>query len=287
MGLPTPLAGACHDGPVSNPGPASDTLPRRPLTVGELLDASIGLLRRCGWPVILLGLLLAAGQQGVAVVLTALLDGERAPFGNWLWLACWLGMEAGIIAVLGAPAATAAAATLLGEPVDRRRLLASPGLRWGGTLLAGAVVGVLAMFGVLACGLPWLVVYGGTGLVVPVIVIDRAGTRAAIERPVQLVLRGAARPAGVRLLAYLTWLAIRLPVGLVGAALLSTTGVTGAAALLLGALPWVAVDAVAYPALACLDACLHVENRMRVEGLDIALGRTSPAAARRTLESTP
>lgn len=265
----------------------SDTLPRRPLTVGELLDASIGLLRRCGWPVLLLGLLLAAGQQGVAVVLTALLDGERSPVGQWLWLSCWLGMEAGIVAVLGAPAAVAAAASLLGEPIDRRRLLAAPGSRWGGVLLAASITGLLALFGTLACGLPWLVVYGATGLVVPVIVIDRAGPRAAVERPVQLVLRGGARPAGVRLLAYLAWLAIRLPVGLVGDYLLTQFGTGGAAALLLSALPWVAVDAVAYPALACLDACLHVENRMRVEGLDIALGRTSAGTARRLLETVP
>jgi hypothetical protein len=36
---------------------------------------------------------------------------------------------------------------------------------------------------------------------------------------------------------------------------------------------WALVNAVAYPALACLDAVLHLENRMRVEGLDIALSR--------------
>lgn len=286
-GLPPPVARSCHHGPVSNPGPVSDTLPRRPLTVGELLDASIGLLRRCGWPILLLGLLLAAGQQGVAVVLSALLDGDTQPIGEWLWLSGWLGMEAAIIAVLGAPAAVAAAASLLGEPVERRRLLAAPGPRWAGTLAAAAVTGVLALFGALACGLPWLVVYGLTGLVVPVIVIDRANPRGAAERPVQLVLRGGARPAGVRLLAYLAWLAIRLPVGLVGAYLLGQLGVTGGAALLLAALPWVAVDAVAYPALACLDACLHVENRMRVEGLDIMLGRAPRGAGRRLLETVP
>jgi hypothetical protein len=273
---------------VGYPGAVSDSvLPRRPLTVGELLDASVELLRRCGWPVILLGLLLAAGQQGVAVVLSALLDGDRYTFGRWVWLAGWLGMEAGIIAVLGAPAAVAAAASLLGEPVDRRRLLAAPGARWGGTLVAATVVGALAAFGVLACGLPWLAVYCFTGLAVPVLVIDRAGVRAGIERPVQLVLRGAGRPAGVRLLAYLTWLAVRLPVGLVGDSLLAASGAGGSLGTLLAALPWVAVDAVAYPALACLDACLHVENRMRAEGLDIALGRTTPGTARRTLESAP
>ena len=36
---------------------------------------------------------------------------------------------------------------------------------------------------------------------------------------------------------------------------------------------WAAVNAVAYATLACLDAVLYLETRMRTEGLDIALGR--------------
>ena len=33
------------------------------------------------------------------------------------------------------------------------------------------------------------------------------------------------------------------------------------------------VDAVAYATLACIDAVLYLEVRMRVEGLDVAIGR--------------
>lgn len=36
------------------------------------------------------------------------------------------------------------------------------------------------------------------------------------------------------------------------------------------------MNTVAYPALACLDAVIHLDNRMRTEGLDIRLAR-SPA----------
>ena len=44
-----------------------------------------------------------------------------------------------------------------------------------------------------------------------------------------------------------------------------------------------AVNGIAYATLACLDAVLHLETRMRVEGLDIALGRTSGGADRLVL----
>ena len=37
---------------------------------------------------------------------------------------------------------------------------------------------------------------------------------------------------------------------------------------------WLAVNALAYPMLGCLDAALHLEARMRTEGLDIALARS-------------
>ena len=68
------------------------------------------------------------------------------------------------------------------------------------------------------------------------------------------------------------------------------------AATLLGELPfevpyaavlgWVVVDGLAFSALACLDACLHLENRMRVEGLDLALA-TATGSRRSVLAAIP
>jgi hypothetical protein len=39
-------------------------------------------------------------------------------------------------------------------------------------------------------------------------------------------------------------------------------------------LAYLLANALAYPMLACLDAVLHLEARMRTEGLDIALRRS-------------
>lgn len=260
-------------------------LPLRPLTVGELLDASVGVLRRCGWPILALGLLLAAVQQAISDLATARMPGFFSSFDAvglwWVWLACRAGAESLIIVILAAPASAAAAAILVGEtpgraPRDRwfgpLRWLAAPGGRWPAVLATGAGVGALATGSVLLCGLPWLVVYGLTGLVVPVLVADRAPAGRVLLRPLQLMFAGGGRAAAIRLLGYLGWLLVRLAVGYAGDDLV---GVLPAQALapLLAALPWILVNTVAFPALACLDACIHLENRMRTEGLDLALAR--------------
>lgn len=269
-------------------------LPLRPLTVGELLDASTGVLRRCGWPLLGLGLVLSAARFALLSAMVASLDipgfsvwSSPLPAVHlwWVCLACWLGAETVLICVLAAPASAAAAEMLVGPPPESRtgrgrragptdglRLLAAPGRRWPMVLAIALPLGALATLSVLLCGLPWLVVYGLTGLAVPVLIADRAGPTAAL-RPLRLVFSGAWRPAGIRLLGYTGWLPVRLAVGIAGAALVGRLPTGPLLTTLLTAVPWVVADAVALPALACLDACIHLENRMRAEGLDIALSR--------------
>ena len=90
-----------------------------------------------------------------------------------------------------------------------------------------------------------------------------------------MVARGRWRPGGIRLLGYLAWFAIRiaLAAGSVAALklIVDLPGRTWPAVVAVTV--WAIVNTVAYAALGCLDAVLHLENRMRVEGLDLALGR--------------
>lgn len=260
-------------------------LPLRPMTVGELLDASVVLLRRCGPPLLLLGLVLAAGQQALVELLAP------APAGHWwhhvtawwLRIGFFLGTESMVIPVLAAPASVAAAGALLGRPLPRRRLLAGPGQRWPGVLLAALVIGAVTMGGAYACGLPWLVCYAAVGLVVPVLVIDRATGLQVLSRPLVLLGRGGLRAGWIRLLGWLGWLAVRCAVGFGAATLLGELPFEVPYAAVLG---WVVVDGLAFSALACLDACLHLENRMRVEGLDLALA-TATGSRRSVLAAIP
>lgn len=263
-------------------------LPLRPLTVGELLDASVGVLRRCGWPLLAAGLLLAVVFQVLSGLAAdgfglnrpdaGLLDSDRVLPFTWLWLACRFGMEASVIALLGAPAAAAAGSALLGEPAPAGyagplRWLVAPGRRWWGVLAIAVVVGGVAMLATLLCGIPWLAVYGLTGLLVPVLVVDRSAGAQTVPRALRLVFAGGCRAAGIRLLGYLGWLLVRLAVGYAGSSLVDALDPPSVWTPLLTALPWILVDTVAFPAMACLDASIHLENRMRAEGLDLALGR--------------
>ena len=175
------------------------------------------------------------------------------------------------------------------------------------------LLAVILGLGAAACAwfgfVPWIAWYAFTGLAAPVLLIDwrvplrppampnqylavplpHAGARPrpigvlrALGRSVALVWRGGRRPGAIRMLGYLAWFAIRLALGIGGTVAVETVLVRGASATavwLLTMAVWAIVNAVAYPTLACLDAVVHLENRMRVEGLDIALARALHSGA--------
>ncbi len=283
--------------PRSLPEPTLDTsaIPRRPLTAGELLDAALLVLRGHAAALLPLAAILAVGEQWLLGPLRAwvgldLLDPFRSLDENlgpfWTLLCVGAGCEAVIIALVAAPAARAAGALLLGRPLDNRAVLDPRGLRPFATislaLFAGLVVATLSF-----AGPAWAVGFGFCTLAVPVLVTDRVNPFRAIGRGVVLAGRSGARGVWILLIAYFTWWLIRMLVGTVGGALLPQlvpmpTDVLG---VLLTAMR-VAVNTLAYAALACLAATLHLETRFRTEGLDIALGRglgstTEPLAVRR------
>lgn len=270
-------------------GPTA-VLPRRPLTVGELLDSAVLLLRGQARLLVPLAALLALGEQLLLHPLRVLADArppEWLPTGDrfgtyWLVLAVGAGTEAAIVALLGAPAARAAGAALLGHPVGPRELLRDA--RWGAALPVAAVVGLTAGLAGLA-GPAWLVAYGLLGAVVPVLVTDRVPVLRAPGRALRLAARAGGRAGGLRLLGYLGWWLIRLGIGLgvwYGLGLLGLFDLTRWGAPVAAA-TWAGVNALAYPGLACLDAVLHLEIRMRTEGLDIRLSRAPAGTPEPTL----
>ncbi|MCW3839287.1 hypothetical protein ONA70_04140 [Micromonospora yasonensis] len=261
-------------------GPTA-VLPRRPLTVGELLDSAVLLLRGQARLLVPLGVLLALGEQ---LLLHPLREaaGARPPAWlpadddrlGWLWLllAVGAGTEAAIIAVLGNPAARGAGAALLGRGAGVRELVRHA--RWGATLLLAVAVGLTVFLAGLA-GPAWFVAYGLLGAIAPVLAVDQVPAYRVPGRALRLAFRAGARAAGIRLLGYLGWWLIRLGIGLglwYGLRLLGLFDLE-AWALPIATVAWAGVNALAYPALACLDAVLHLETRMRTEGLDIRLSR--------------
>lgn len=274
----------------SQPG----VLPLRPLTTGELLDAAVTLLRTRAPLLVGLGAVAAAVEQVVLFPLRRLADVDIWYWpadGRWpawtLLVAVGFAAEAAIIAGLGGPAAAAAPRALLGPAAPRPEPAARP----------AAATAVVALVAGVACGLAvatvygwpatysllafvtlwlWLGLYGSLGLAVPAVVVDRLGPAAALRRSVVLSSRGLLRTVRVRVLAYGGWFTIRLAWGLGVLSLVELFYVPPSTTWdnLLMAGVYLLVNALAYPMLACLDAVLHLEARMRTEGLDIALRRS-------------
>ncbi|MFU8853264.1 hypothetical protein ACNAW0_20075 [Micromonospora sp. SL1-18] len=245
------------------------------MTIGELLDAATTLLRTRARLLLGVGLVVALVEQAVLFPLRQAADVTYLVFPHeerWGWylllLLVGFGTEMAGIAVLGAVTSSAGPRALLGAsapprpvPVGRAALLAPAigllAIVAGATVLAGPVVFLLV------------------GLAMPALVIDRLGAGRALLRSVSLSSRRALRAGWIRLLGYLSWLFIRLATGVAGWAALGLFLDTGTAERdhLATGVAWLMVNTLAYPTLACLDTVLHLDLRMRTEGLDLSLRR--------------
>ena len=271
-------------------------VPLRPLTTGELLDGAVAVLRTRPGRLVGLGALLAVLEQVALYPLRSLADldvtltpgtGRLVEYG-WL-VVTGFGTEAIIIAALAAVAAQRGGSLLLG-----RFAPAPPRVRWPGALVVVVVSGVVVAASLIwypvlvsllkAVGLPiawtlavivWAVPYGLIGLAAPALVLEHRSPGSALVRSLRLASREGLRAVWLRVLGYVSWALVRI--GLLLAVIALVNVVLG------GNLPsstWdrlalaaaaVAVNAVAYPVLGCLDVMLLLEGRMRTEGLDIAL----------------
>ncbi len=253
-------------------------LPRRPLTVGELLDAAVQLVRGAPRSLFFVAIGLAIAEQGVLYLLRRALGVDLiGGFQNDLWetfgglwtaMAAGAGLEALIITVLGVWTGRAAVASLTG--VWRR-----PGWRESARVsvaapVAGVTTAVGAFFGPL-----WLVGYALFGTSGAVIGID---PRGGLGRATAAAFRVGMRVTFVRLLGYFSWLLLRFGffIGLTSLlGFLDADTVTGFWILTVG---FVIANVGAYTFLASLDAAALIEARFRGEGLDIWLTRAEQHA---------
>jgi hypothetical protein len=272
-------------------------LPLRPLTTGELLDAAVVILRTRTGRLIGLGVTLALLEQVLLFWLRRLADvdssflpgtGRLAAFG--VLIVVGFATEAFCIAILGGVAAREAPQVLLGGvgPARRARTVGLIVV----ALLAATVCGATA-WAFLVLPVPWqnaglflaLLVtytiwpigYGLVGLAAPTVVVDGRDPFRAFGRSIRLASRNGMRAAWIRVLGYLVWLLVRLGLGLASMAVVGLVYSSPSSTvdnLIMGGV-WLVVNALAYPVLGCLDVALHLEARMRTEGLDIALRRSA------------
>jgi hypothetical protein len=271
-------------------------LPWRPLTVAELLDAATAVLRARPVRLLLWALALAAAEQALLLPIRAGLGVTQHDYAIGLthrWWATWLvvalgaGTEAVVLGVLGAVAAGSARGLLLSD-----RVRAGEGNRPFGVAVLSVLTGAGAFLCMLAAGLPWLVWFALTGMATPVLVTDarraprgpghpprRMSVPAAFGRSLVLSAGGGLRAGYARLLTYLGWSLVRVLLAYLGLLVLRsdlTVPVPVEYAV------WVIVNTVMYASIAGFDAAAHLEARIRLEGLDLALHRAvrtrTPAA---------
>ncbi|MEV6350866.1 hypothetical protein [Actinoplanes sp. NPDC051851] len=262
-------------------GEAGAILPLRATTVGESLDGAVALLRQRALPMLGVGAVLAAGEQ---ILLHHLREraGLTPPFywvnddaaAWWSVVVTGLALETAIITLLGGYAGAAVGPALLGRPVRHRALWRHA--RIPSAVLVAIILGQLAwpggyvLFGAVT-------VYALFGLATPSMAMEGYGNPfRALVRSARLSSRGGMRVARIRILGYLTWLAVRAGLGIGWYAVASLAADMSGRTWMDWVVPvaWALANTVAYPALACLDAVLLVEARIRTEGLDIAVNRS-------------
>jgi hypothetical protein len=273
------------------------TLPLRPLTTGELLDAAVVLLRTRAAGLLGLGAALALAEQVILFPLRrwADVDSSFLPGDNRLGefgflVLAGIATEVFCITVLGGVASTGAARALLGSAAparSRRRIAGVVVVALVGAIVTAASAGAFLVFpvplqvlgmmlAVIATVVLWPFAYGLLGLSAPIVVIDEYGPGRALIRSLRLAFRNGMRATWIRVLGYVAWLIIRLGLGSATVAVVNLFFSSPSATVdnLIMAGTWLVVNALAYPMLGCLDVANHLDARMRTEGLDIALRRT-------------
>jgi hypothetical protein len=260
--------------------PAQPELPLRPMTLGELLDAAMALLRRRALPLFAAAAVLAAAEQLALAPLRASAH-LTAPFYGpttggvqdwWFVTAAGFGLEAAIITLLAALAGAGAGAAVLRQTPEPRLFRRSRPWAALGSAVLICLACALAAYVVF---LPWLIVYGLFGLAGPALTIDRsANSFTALGRSAALASRSVLRGCRILLAGYLTWFTIRFALGAGWTEVVSTVfGERPQWMSWLAPVAWALADTIAYPALACIAAVLVLDIRMRTEGLDIAVRR--------------
>ena len=275
--------------------PSEGAIPLRPLTTGELLDSAVALLRTRPGRLVAFGVLLAAAEQAVLYPLRSAADvdlslapatGRLSEFG--LLIVAGFVTETLAISTLGAVAARGSGRALLGRAAPP-----APPVRWGSVItvaiLVAAVVAVCTSptirateggrifavwYGWFIGYLLWALPYGLLGLAAAAVVVERRGPLGGLLRSLRLSRRDGLRAVVIRAIGYVSWVLVRVGliisvVGLLGYLEISLPSSTWDRVLIAGAA--LAVNAIAYPVLGCLDVIVLLETRMRTEGLDIGL----------------
>lgn len=267
----------------------------RPLTLAEILDGAVRVIRR--QPRLTLGIaaLVACVQRSFAILfewaIGALpgtgssdqpLSATTAATADALVLV--LVVDAVLGLVLTGLLAPVVAEAVLGRTLEGRGLserLKPVAIRLA---IAAVIVGVVPFIGLLLL-IPGVFLWGAFALTLPALVLERTTVRGAIKRSWQLSVPDWWRVTGIRALAVLiatvVSFVISVPFAIGADATRVGSGAFGIGGLILLAIGGVIATAVTTPFVAGVLGLLYIDRRMRAEALDITLSsavRSAPTS---------
>ncbi|MDX6242983.1 MAG: hypothetical protein QOE76_706 [Frankiales bacterium] len=292
--------------PYAAAAPKPGIIPLRPLSVSEILDGAFTTIRRHPKATLGVSAVVACVQQALSVAVQALTgslssggggfsltgfhvsssdtatggDVARSLVGSFGVTLINLVLSAVLTGVL----CLVVSDSVLGQPSSAgsawRRV--KP-LAWR-VLGASLLVGFCQIAGLILCVLPGMFLWGAWALVIPALVLERIGVRAAIRRSYRLVTPTFWRVFGIRLLGKLIATAVAAPfvaITLVTGASdifsqLSSNSSTqtvhlSATTVIVAAIVSVIVTTLTAPFLAGMVTLLYIDRRIRAEALDVQL----------------
>jgi len=289
--------------------PTSRALPLRPLTVGEVLDGSVDLLRTHAKIVFTASVVIAVVAQLLALLATlplldglnglAALDPDTVAPGQFetQLISGYFALFGGTlvsefvqilgIVVMSGFMAVIAGRTVLGQPVTGRAVWDEFRPRFWPLLGLSVLFTLMTGIGILLCYLPGIALWVMFALAAPALVLERSGVRRSFGRSLDLLKNtGWPRVLGVIALSYLVLQIVEnvvtIPFAAAGVAfsfLNDAPELISMTTMVISAAGGVVALAVTTPFHAGVTAILYVDRRMRGEGLDIDLRRATGHAA--------
>ena len=270
-------------------------VPLRPLTLAEVLDGAVRVIRR--QPRLTLGLAaLVACVNRVVAVAAALATGgisSSSDFGSSFFNATRASSLVGalvasvvsaILDVLLAGMITLVVSeAVLGRKIEGRSLWERLRPLSFRLVVASIAAGLVPLIGLVFLVVPGVFLWGALALTTPALVLERTTVRQALRRSWQLAVPDWWRVWGIRALAVIiagiVASVVIVPFG-IGAAVASVStnslSTTGIVLLTIGG---IVGNTISAPFVAGVLTLLYIDRRMRAEALDIALSnaaRSSP-----------
>ena len=280
-------------------------LPLRPLTVGEVLDGSVDVLRTHAKIVFSASVVIALVSQLIALAFTLPFVGEINGLGSLdpdtvapdqyvqqltnTYFAVFGGSLVSEftqvlgIAIMSGFMAVIVGRSVLGQPVSPGEVWAEFRSRLGPLLGVSLLFTVMVGAGILFCFLPGVALWVMFALAAPALVLERCAVPRSLGRSLELLKQnGWPRVLGISALAYVISLilenVITVPfaaVGFLDSFFRDAPELITATTLVVSAAGGVIALAITTPFVAGVTAILYVDRRMRGEGLDIDLRRAA------------